>query len=583
MYFPIKRKSKTILLYFLIILFAYSVSVALLNILQERTVGSVFRHFLPAIPILFLLVLVNLYNVREISFSNLVSPLSFSLNFKMILKWAFWIILCVIPLSIALSHYGHKLGLLYGFIFLLIIFSYFLMIFYSIKSRPLYGLIIFLLIFPFIKFIEWDFKNVIFIGSWNQFYIGPFPQSVTSLFIETLFFVFFVYHIMNKRAAISSSLFRPIFIYLFAIIVSIVTKCEIYEGLKWFIPEYVYPLLFFLIIINSIETREELYAFLKILILCVFITTAFGFYFWIKDYGISPASMIDEYGRMYLISNSPHNRAMILVLIIPIALSLYFSSQAKKERLRNLALGSGLIIFQVFTFSRSTLIGMFAGFVVFFRRIKFWSIVSLICMVLILFSWVWIEEHLLGRFIELFEYTQQPGTSFFSVFSGEVGSTQRYQGWIAAIEMFKDYPIFGVGVRNYEEFFPLYGIPRMYKTPDGLIRLSYMGSSHNKYLDYLATMGVIGLSVLLLFFFSIFHFSKKTLKIIKSNRDRYLIFGVVGSMITAMVMSIWGGFYTHCQWNYLNTIVFWSLIATLIIINNFSLQDTRKVSDQLPN
>lgn len=572
MYLPIKKNSKAITLYILIILFAYSSSVALLKIQAERTLGSIFRYLLPTLPILFLIVLINVYDIRKVSFSSFVSPLPSNLNFDLILKRLFWIFILVVPLGILLFLYGSRLGLLYGPVFLLIILSYFLMIFYSIKEKPIYGVEIFLLIFPFIKFIEWDFKNVIFIGSWNQFYIGPFPQSITSLFIETLFFVFVVYHMMNKKTVISSSLFRPIFIYLFVIIVSIVTKCEIYESLKWFIPEYVYPLLFFLIIINSTETREELYTFLKILILCVFITTAFGFYFWIKDYGISPASMIDEYGGMYLISNSPHNRAMILVLIIPIALSLYFSSQAKKERLRNLALGLGLIIFQVFTFSRSTLIGMFAGFVVFFRRIKFWSVVSLVCMVFIIFNWVWIEEYVLGRFIELFEYTQQPGISLFSVFSGEVGSTQRYQGWISAIEMFKDSPIFGVGVRNYGKFFPFYGTPRIYKNPEGLIYTSYMTSAHNLYLDYLATMGIIGLTVLLFFFFSIFHFSKKTLKIIKSNRDRYLIYGVIGSMITAMVISIWGGFYTHCQWNYLNTIVFWSLIATLILTQKFSFR-----------
>jgi O-antigen ligase len=72
---------------------------------------------------------------------------------------------------------------------------------------------------------------------------------------------------------------------------------------------------------------------------------------------------------------------------------------------------------------------------------------------------------------------------------------ERLAHWQAAIDMARDHPWFGVGFGNYEA---AYGKYALINWPQAL------GHAHNYYLNLLAEVGLIGLSMYLLFWLAVF-------------------------------------------------------------------------------
>jgi|JI10StandDraft_1071094.scaffolds.fasta_scaffold83791_2 putative inorganic carbon (HCO3(-)) transporter len=124
---------------------------------------------------------------------------------------------------------------------------------------------------------------------------------------------------------------------------------------------------------------------------------------------------------------------------------------------------------------------------------------------------------------------------------------------IAAMMMFSDYPIFGVGLSNYGENY------QKYSREIGLDPRREEREPASLYLQLLAEQGVIGTSVFLLLVVSIF------MKLLKAQRD-FKLLGMRDEMYitSALFASLAGYMFMSIYKNNAYTNVFWMLIAICI-------------------
>lgn len=75
----------------------------------------------------------------------------------------------------------------------------------------------------------------------------------------------------------------------------------------------------------------------------------------------------------------------------------------------------------------------------------------------------------------------------------------RWNLWLTTYDMWKDYPIWGIGLKNQVKFMVNYGG-------------SHRARTHNFYLEVLADLGIIGLTVLLILLYNVFKFLNQGLR-----------------------------------------------------------------------
>jgi len=216
-----------------------------------------------------------------------------------------------------------------------------------------------------------------------------------------------------------------------------------------------------------------------------FLTSSFGNNFW--GFGqASKAAIVSGLKSGYRVGGpglgfNAYGRYMIL--IVPLAFDRIINE--KKIVLRVLAsfalAVSVLTIF--FTFSRGTLIGLIVLTIYYVIRWKPSFTSSMLVVLIALLAIQFLPTNYTERLLELRDLL--PTSSEF-----DAESNLSFRGRISentvAWQMFLDYPLFGVGLSNYE---PLY---QSYSVDLGLDPRSEERSPHSIYLEILAEMGLFG-------------------------------------------------------------------------------------------
>lgn len=189
----------------------------------------------------------------------------------------------------------------------------------------------------------------------------------------------------------------------------------------------------------------------------------------------------------------PNFYAQIMLVIVPLAFSRFIAE--KNAALKLLALwGTAVTILTVvFTFSRGAFLGLLVmGVILFyFHPPKPNEIVAMLVFFFFLIPYIPAE------------YTDRLMTLDLLVGSNtnvrnEVSFRGRASEYTAAILMFMDNPILGVGARNYAPYY------QQYSRMIGLDPRSEARSAHSFYLETAAEMGLAGLIVLSLILWAVF-------------------------------------------------------------------------------
>ena len=136
-------------------------------------------------------------------------------------------------------------------------------------------------------------------------------------------------------------------------------------------------------------------------------------------------------------------------------------------------------------------------------------------------------------------------------------SQERFTLWDQSLEMFKDFPISGVGIGSFVIELPDYYI----KSYGEVKTVDFVG---NYYLQILSELGIAGLLLILFIFYYIirivFNYFRDQRRLIKIDRDGWLLTGLFISFITMVIILILG---PHTNFNEIQ-LTFWLIIGLMI-------------------
>lgn len=181
----------------------------------------------------------------------------------------------------------------------------------------------------------------------------------------------------------------------------------------------------------------------------------------------------------------PNFFAQILIVLVPLGLNRLWDEPTRPLRL--LALWSlGVCVLTImFTFSRGAFLAMILVLGLMFIRRPPRPLVMIITIITAVVLFQFVPAQYTDRMRTLIDLipgvgSDQPQT--------EISFRGRSSELKVAIDIFKDYPFFGVGFNNYKVYYQEYAVPL------GIERRREARSAHSLYLQLAAEMGIVGLA-----------------------------------------------------------------------------------------
>lgn len=268
----------------------------------------------------------------------------------------------------------------------------------------------------------------------------------------------------------------------------------------------------FYLISYKIKSSKQLSIILKCFVFTSFLSGIYSLlqigYTLYLGYSIDPSIRIPSF------LENPNNLSAYSILAIFITLSLLIKSKNKKSKVLYALLIVLLIINIIFSQSRSALLAIVFGFLLF---AILWNRKLLIISILIPLALFIIPQSRV-RFLQIFDASQ---------------NSSRFNIWEITKLMIKDNLLFGVGYENFSINYPKYVVNNpSYSIGEGYIALH----PHNIFLKLQVELGVLGSIIFILFLFFVILI---LYKLSKSNSEtKILAIGLSTSFITFILMNL---------------------------------------------
>lgn len=186
----------------------------------------------------------------------------------------------------------------------------------------------------------------------------------------------------------------------------------------------------------------------------------------------------------------PNFFAQIVVVFVPISLERLFHEKNTINRMFAVLCLATSILTVIITYSRGGLIAMIIGVIVYFLFYPPKRNQVVVVIVAMIIGYSFLPRNYVERLMTL--------TMFFQDNSAARLNERSLQGRLsenlAALEMIKDKPFFGVGLNSYKYLFPTYSKKL------GLALVATEREAHNTYLEILSETGIVGFLVFSLMF-----------------------------------------------------------------------------------
>ncbi len=285
------------------------------------------------------------------------------------------------------------------------------------------------------------------------------------------------------------------------------------------------PILMAFIIYNLIETKKQVENYIYIIVTVIGVSALVGI---LQFFDIQFAWNIREIQGEVISKPEPAGLALFsllfsyhLALAIPLVFSLIINKKIAFKKRQILLFILIVLIFALLTTKvRSALIGSLIGilFVISIARNYRRGIVGIIAM---------------SSLIYIFSLTNPSVFQEISSVSDQSASA-RIPLFLTALRIAKDHPLFGIGAGRYSEMAEsyYYQVSHMYGAETVL-----QTSSHNQFLNTLDYFGVLGLFLLLLFYYKLI---KGLISLNKNASDNYFFYissGLIGTHISYIIHS----------------------------------------------
>jgi O-antigen ligase len=402
--------------------------------------------------------------------------------------------------------------------------------------------------------------------------VSDINQTIRLLTNISCFIMLFALFFKNYRLKVEIfpripiDLYKFLFLFYIAIILSTIFSAYPLDGLKQIIQVSIFFVLVYLFYSTISTIKDTINMLFAVFLSAVIISGSIVYEFIANNYNLSGLIAASQTRTVGILSNVNAPGGLV-VSILPILFSLLFYSSNKYKVHTVLAiiiLIPGIIL----STSRSAFIAIIASilFILFFHyRRKFLLLFSSI--ILTLFSLYLIPEvHNAINFL----------------FRIESGLSQRGYLWEISINMITDYPIFGIGPGAYSHIMLNY-FPVMFDTFVGQELLwlrdvtSGTNNSHNFILFFFSDMGILGLLSSIILPYTFFHTAYKTIK--KLSREKsveyFIVIGIIAAGIGLFLRSIFEGIGILTYGWIKMDLPFWLLFSVLIFYNKLSVKNFR--------
>jgi O-antigen ligase len=300
--------------------------------------------------------------------------------------------------------------------------------------------------------------------------------------------------------------------------------------------------------VSNIE-KKDVQTMLKTILASTLISSLYGI---LEHFGIDKNVWIqDVQNRVFSSFGQPNWMAAWLAAVITISLSMGFIAKAQNRKVSIIYLLLSVIIFitLLFTKSRSGLLGLLTAL------LSFWSLIIItqlknksvikqfaVSSFIFLFLALIIGTPWTPNISEVIKKSTSSPINTQNTLTGtalEVGGTSSIEirkiVWQGAIDVWKNYPLFGSGVEtfafSYYQFRP--ASHNLVSEWDFLYN-----KAHNEYINYLATTGAFGLLTYSIFIGTTLLLFIKT--ILKDKDNFYLNLGLLTAFISILITNIAG-------------------------------------------
>ena len=396
-------------------------------------------------------------------------------------------------------------------------------------------------------------------------------KEVTAEILILLGLMFWGLKIISKEELkfTNSPLNFPILSFMLICVLSLLWSNSFFVSMKELPLFLAGPLLYF-IITNNINDERQIDRILNVLLI---VASLFGIYGILQYNGIDFYFWAHIVGRLQVFGlfGNVNYFAEYLIVPLPLAISLFF---ATKKRTNKILLLAGILAMTgslILTFTRgsylavgTSLIFMFFLYIVnrgknFLKENK--KIFIIILTAIIIVTFLFIIPTPLSR----------PGT-VISKIKGRVSVTRlinefsfgrRIAIWKFTGMMIKDHPLLGSGLGTFKynslryqaKFFDQGNNRSLY--PYGIA-----DEMHNEYLQLWAELGIIGLGIFIWLMISYFNYVIKLLKRVKDRYNQGIIIGLMGSVIAVLVDGLFG-FPLHLS---ASVVLFWLALALTTVV-----------------
>lgn len=305
-------------------------------------------------------------------------------------------------------------------------------------------------------------------------------------------------------------------------------------------------ILFYFVIINSIENEKQLENMVKILVAVGLIVAIYGIYQYLFDGGFDSSLYVDKEkfedigARVSGTFDNPNVMGEYLLLIIPLAMTYFFKSNKLIKKVLACFITFIIIISLFLTYSRGCYLGLIACFGIFFILVNFKFIILFIAGILAL-PFV-LPSSVMNRFLSIGD-TKESSTSY------------RISIWKGAFDMIKDFwyrPI-GQGAKAFNNIYPFY---------------AYSGvaaeHSHNLFLQLIIETGIVGIASFIVIIFKFYQALGHGLKISKDKNLSILIIAFISGMTGFLIQSL----FDNTWYNNKMILIFWIFIALAMVTKN---------------
>ncbi len=411
-------------------------------------------------------------------------------------------------------------------------------------------------------------------GSWFPVPVGVGNLTAVDVLAALLLALWLARMMAHERAIRIRfpPLALPFVVFLFAALLSTMAALSLQYAVKE-LTKWLEMLAVFLYVANNVK-RAQIQRALAVMLIAGGAEAAIGIYQFLFRIGPEGFSLFGRFMRAYGTFEQPNPFAGYLGLGIPIALGIVIGlfsdlrSDARGQRSKfqvkqarskimkpawNLNPGSlGLAALAtlsltimlaalVMSWSRGAWLGVGAALVVTIvvqsRRAFVLSVIAafVLTFIILLSSINIIPGAIAERLSSIGDYFGVFDVRGVKVDDANFAIVERMAHWQAALEMYADHPVLGVGIGNYAPVYPAYALPR-WSDP--------LGHAHNYYLNVAAETGTIGFLAYLLLWGTAVWQAWRTVRI-THGWTRSVAAGLLGMIVALSIHNAFDNLFVH--------------------------------------